>query len=88
MERLLRDVTLMTLASAIALGWSLFQVAQGLGYLILEAVRKNEGPALGLSFASGHHIFEFDRFLLGLVEFCVVVAVILIARRQIDTRPN
>ena len=40
LEQLLRDTTLTTLVFAIALGWSLFQVVSGLGYLIVGAFQK------------------------------------------------
>jgi hypothetical protein len=35
LDRLLRDLTLVTLALAIALGWALFQVADGLATFVL-----------------------------------------------------
>lgn len=34
LEQLLRDLTLVTIALAIALGWALFQVAQGVAQLV------------------------------------------------------
>lgn len=82
----MRDVTLMTLAFAIALGWALFQVANGLGYLVVAALQRTNGPGPPLSFALGRHVFDFQPLLLGLVEFGVVLAVVLAVRRWIRTR--
>jgi len=83
LDRLLRDVTLMTLAFAIALGWSLFQFAQGVENLIIGAIHKSDNSPGGLSFMLGKHAFYFDPILAGLIEVAVVVAVILLVRRRI-----
>jgi hypothetical protein len=86
MDRLLRDATLTTLAFAIALGWSLLQVALGVGYLITAALQRTEGSSPGLSFAVGSHIFDFQPLIQALIEFGVVVGVVLLVRRQVQAR--
>lgn len=84
-ERLLRDTTLTTLAFAIALGWSLFQVASGLGYLITTALQSfdNVGDGLvgGLTWEVGSHIFAYGPLLQGLIEFGAVLTVFLLVAR-------
>jgi hypothetical protein len=85
LERLLRDITLTTLAFAIALGWALFQVAEAVGYLIAAALQTTEGPRPGLSFSIGRHIFVFQPLVQALVEFAVVLVVVLLARRRVGS---
>jgi hypothetical protein len=64
-ERLLRESTLTTLVFAIAIGWSLYQAASGLGYLITNAFQKVDtdgtfGQYLGtLTWTFHGHIFAF-----------------------------
>jgi hypothetical protein len=81
LDRLLRDVTLMTLAFAIALGWSLFQVAEGVETLVIGAIHRSDNSPGGLSFILGQHVFYFEPLLGGLVELAVVMAVILLVQR-------
>jgi hypothetical protein len=85
-ERLGRDTTLTTLGFAIALGWSLFQVASGLGYLITTALQRfdNVGDGLvgGLTWGIGNRILAFGPLLQGLIEFGAVLAVFLIVARS------
>jgi hypothetical protein len=75
------------LAFAIALGWSLFQVASGLGYLITTALRTaNDSFGVvvlgGLAWNVGGHILVFDQLVQGLIEFGVVLAVFLVVPRS------
>jgi hypothetical protein len=91
LERLLRATTLTTVAFAIALGWSLFQVAEGLGTLITTAsgsydkvsgalfTSGNLGP---LTYHWGKHVFTFAPLVQGLVELAVVLAVAFAVRRK------
>jgi hypothetical protein len=86
LDRLLRDTTLTTLAFAIGLGWSLFQVVEGLGGLITGALTNSGGespfyPLLGWTW--GGHIFDFQPLLSGLIEFAVVLGVVLLVRRRV-----
>ena len=89
MERLLRETTLTTVAFAIALGWSLYQVASGLGYLIVLALPNSGGAnpfGTRIGWSWGGHIFEFQGLLQGLIEFAVILAVILVVQRR--SRPG
>jgi hypothetical protein len=80
--------TLTTLAFAIALGWSLFQVASGLGSLITTAVHgyDNGGDSFGvvgaLVWKVGDHFVVFDQLVQGLIEFGVVLVVFLFVARS------
>lgn len=93
LERLLRDATFTTIAFAIAIGWALLQLAQGVSYLVTEAVQKTPGgvtggPDSGLAFAVGSHVFDFQPLVGGLVEFGVVLLVVLLLRRWVGARPR
>jgi hypothetical protein len=92
-ERLLRDATFTTIAFAIAFGWALLQLAQGVSYLVTEAVQKTPGgvaggPDSGLAFAVGNHVFDFQPLVAGLVQFGVVLLVVLLLRRWVGARPR
>lgn len=94
LERLLRDTTLTTLAFAIALGWTLYQVATGVATFITIALDSSESnPFLGaissggwipgvLTWEWGNHVFVFQPILQGLIEFAVVLAVVLVVQRR------
>lgn len=88
LERLLRETTLTTVAFAVALGWSLYQVASGLGYLIVLALQDSgggdDGPFQrpGIGWTWGGHIFDFQGLLQGLIQFVVVLVVALLIRRR------
>jgi F0F1-type ATP synthase membrane subunit c/vacuolar-type H+-ATPase subunit K len=84
--RLLRDATFTTVASAIALGLGVYQVGNGVAYLIAEAVEDNtalRNPTLG--FAVRGHIFYFQPLIEGLITLGIVLVVVLIARRRVGT---
>ena len=87
-ERLLRETTLTTVALAIALGWSLYQVASGLGGLIAGALPNSEGDPFGtrIGWTWGGHAFEFQGLLQGLIELAVILALILVVQRR--SRPR
>ena len=78
----------MTLAFAIALGWSLFRFAEGVENLVIGAIHKSDNSPGGLSFMLGQHAFYFDPVLGGLIEVTVVVAVILFVRRVSSTESD
>lgn len=88
LDGLLRDTTLTTLAFAIAFGWSLLQVASGLGSLITTAVHGYEtgadsfGIAGALVWKVGDHFLVFDQLVQGLIEFGVVLTVFLVVPRS------
>ena len=89
-ERLVRDVTLVTLALAIGLGWSLFQVAQGVADFVTNLLRHvpSEDVRLGITSAQpltwvvGDRILTLYSLLTGLIEFAVVLAVALLVLRR------
>lgn len=81
----------MTIALAIALGWSLFQVARGpattVNWLLLElppgeAVLQATRYSEPLTWQVGGRILTFGQFILGLLEFAVVLAVAIVITRR------
>jgi hypothetical protein len=95
LERLLRDTTLTTLALAIAVGWSLFQVCHGTATLVdgLTTHVNNAGTdgfainGYGMTWAVGHRLLSLDSLVVGLVELAVALAVAVFVRRRIATAP-
>ena len=87
LAKLLRETTLTTIAFAIALGWALFQVAEGLAHLVTIAFETFEpgdfdsGAGI-LSWRIGNHLLSFHPLLEGLLELGFVLAVILVVRRK------
>jgi hypothetical protein len=91
LDRLLDDLTLMTLGLAIALGWSLYQVAHGVAVL-LDGLSTHLAPQEdpfssvvaggGMTWAIGHHILTLDQLVVGLIELAVVLAVALWLSRR------
>jgi hypothetical protein len=93
--RLLRDTTLLTLAFAIALGWSLFQFASGVATFLDALVTRLppdsinsrfypvSGDGFGLTWVVGRHVVSLDGVFTGLVEVGVVLLVAAIVRRRI-----
>jgi hypothetical protein len=92
-DRLLDDVTLTTVALAIALGWSLYQVALGVSSLVTTYFTSNligQNKELffevqlsqGLSWQVGSHVLTFGRLVAGLIEFALVLAVALVVRKR------
>src|SRR5205823_1791012 len=92
-DRLLSDFTLVGLGLGIALGWSLFQVAQGVSTLIssllidyphstdlLYSVRHTEA----LTWVVGNRVLTFGPLLRGLVELAIVLTVALFIRSRFD----
>jgi hypothetical protein len=84
LERLLDDLTLVTLALAIAAGWSLYQVAHGFATFVdaLSVNPENVGVANGLTWVVGGRYVTLDGLVIGLLELAVVLIVaVFIARR-------
>ena len=88
----LRDVQLSTLALAIALGWSLYQTALGVGTFI-EGVTTRASPesgctgyvpglGTGLTWVWGDHVFSFGQFVMGLIELVTVLLIAALVRRH------
>jgi predicted anti-sigma-YlaC factor YlaD len=88
-ERLLRDATLVTIALAIALGWALFQVAEGLSAVFTTLLTEYPSEA-----GAAHTFFEpltwnvRDRVLTlgpllrGLIELAAVLSLALLLSRK------
>lgn len=90
----IRDVQLATLAFAIALGWSLYQAALGVG-IFIEGVTVHERgvnqftgfltlpqEGTGLTWIWGNHLFIFGQLVLGLIELGTVLLVAMLVRRK------
>jgi hypothetical protein len=92
LDELIRDATLTTLLLAIAIGWSLYQFAHGVGTLIdglltrlPPGVSSFSGPISGgaLTWVVGHRVVSLDAVLIGATELAVTVtAGVLIRRRR------
>jgi large-conductance mechanosensitive channel len=90
-ERLMRDATLTALAFAIALGWSLYQVASGVGIFVTTLLQRFETSSGmeaipyfsgGLAWRKGNRVFAFGPVLQGFIEFAVVLAVFILVQRM------
>ena len=81
LDDLLRQVTLLTLAAAIALGYAVLSLAQGIGALVVSVFTEHEdqfssggGP---MSLDVGGRTLEFAQLTIGVIEVAVVLAAIL-----------
>ena len=89
LERLLRDATFLTSTFGIALGWSLFQVAQGVGELVSTLLTPDQDlfagatDSLPLTWDIGGRVLTLHALVIGLVELAVValVAALVLRRR-------
>ena len=89
-ERLLRDATLVTIALGIALGWALFQVAEGVSLLVTTLLTETPTAAeVGhyffepLTWRVGGRVLTLGALARGLVELAVVLAVaVFLGRRR------
>jgi hypothetical protein len=95
LERLVHDVTLVTVALAIALGWSLYQVAHGVGQLVTALFTDYEGEALTvardfepLTWEVGGRILTLGPLVAGVAEFVVVLAVAALLYRRLSRSPS
>jgi hypothetical protein len=97
-DRLLRDLTLVTLALGIAIGWSLIQVATGMAALVGGILYEvdAENPFLGfygaqwigvLAWDVGGRILSFGPLVVGLVQLSVVLAVAALVYRRSPGNP-
>jgi hypothetical protein len=85
LEDLLSRASLITIAAAIALGYALLNLAQGVSALVLSIFTEQDnqfsssgGP---LSLKIGGRVLEFAQFVAGMVTLAVVLAVILYVLR-------
>ena len=90
-DALLRDLTLVTLALAIAIGWSLFRFASGVSELVAtlfidypDSAELLRGTRLQepLTWAVGDRILSFGPLLRGSLELAVVLIAALLVRRR------
>jgi hypothetical protein len=89
LDRLLVQTTLVTLALAVAVGWSLFQVAKGVADLVNGLLTKYPETNFGeftraqpVTWIVHGRVLTFTTLVEGLVELAVVLLVaVLIARR-------
>jgi hypothetical protein len=95
LDRLLKDLTLTTVALAIALGWSLYQFAAGVSELVAtlfidygDDLDRNLAPYLPLTWQVGHRVLTFDRLLRGSIELAVVLGVAAYVRHRGDATRN
>ena len=92
LDRLLRDITLITLALAIALGWALFQVAEAIAQLVAGLLYEIEGDNDSFFFPSryttvlvwdvGGRVLMLGPLVVGLIELGVVLVVGLFVYRR------
>ena len=79
LERLLDDITVVTLAIAIAVGWSLYQLAHGIAAfvdgLLTHVPSADSGGYIGLTWVVGHRLVAVDGIVYGAVELLVALAV-------------
>jgi hypothetical protein len=80
-DDLLRQVTLLTLAAAIALGYAVLSLAQGFAALILSGFTER-GDAFSsgggtLTLDVGGRTLDFAQLVVGVIEVAVVLAAIL-----------
>jgi hypothetical protein len=85
LDDLLGQVTLLTIAAAIALGYAVLDVAQGLSALVLSGLTE-QNDSLGSSFGTltldvGSRRLEFAQLVSGVVILAVVLAAILYVLR-------
>jgi branched-subunit amino acid ABC-type transport system permease component len=92
LEDLLGRASLITIAAAIALGYALLNLAQGVSVLVLsifteqgDQFSSSGGP---LSLKVGGRVLEFAQLISGLVTLAVVLAVILYVLRPDQRRAS
>jgi hypothetical protein len=75
--RLARDLTLVTLALGVALGWALFQVAQGISEAITTLLKHYPSSAFydyqPLTWHVGGRVVLLLRLVQGLIELAVLL---------------
>jgi hypothetical protein len=93
LEAIVRDSTLTAIALAIALGWSLYQLAHGVGLFVDGLLQHLSGPG-GVYYSSGgggltwvvdRRIVALDGIFIGLLELGVVLTVAVLVRRRAAT---
>jgi hypothetical protein len=85
-DDLVGDETLTGLACAIAIGWSLYQVAHGFA-LFVDGLTTNVSQqdvftTNGLTWTVGHRLITLDALAVGLIELAVAVGAAVYLRRR------
>ena len=88
-EGILRDLTLTGIAFAIAIGWSLYQLAHGIAVFVdglLTRVPSSQGTYFGggqgLTLVVRHRLVTLDGIVIGVIELAVVLAAAAFVRRR------
>ena len=95
LDRLLEDVTLLTIAFAIAIGWSLFTLARGVAGFIDDLTLHLPAPdpnslgggyssVGGLTWVVHRHVIALDGILIGLLQLVFVLAVAAYVRSRMS----
>ncbi|HEX7626789.1 MAG TPA: hypothetical protein VF379_07005 [Gaiellaceae bacterium] len=95
LDELMRDVTLVTLAFAIASGYSLYQLAHGVATFVDDLTTHYPPhttipvyappPGEGLTWVVGHRLVTLDSLFVGLIELALVVlAAVYVKNRSAD----
>jgi hypothetical protein len=96
LDRLIRDRTLVSLAFAIAVGWSLYQLAHGVAVFFDVLFSTVPGgsqvgtidTSFGLTWHVGSHVLVFDGIVVGLIELALVLGLaVLVGRRASTANP-
>jgi hypothetical protein len=88
LDRILRDATLVTLALALALGWTLVLTAQGVADTVstlLTHYQQSDLLDVGsrpLTWVVGGRLLTLYNLLTGLIAFAVVLIVALLLRKR------
>jgi len=94
-DRLLAQTSLVTLALAIAIGWSLFQVAKGVADLVNGLLTEYPNGSQLISYVNSQpatwivqgRVLTFTMLIQGIVELTIVlIAAALIVRRKQTNR--
>ena len=92
-DRLLRDATLVTFALALALGWTLVLLAQGVAETVTTLLTHYPDSDLidlsggrPLTWAVGGRILTLNSLASGLVAFAAVVTVAVVIERRARNR--
>src|SRR5579872_2775543 len=89
LDRLLDDLTLLMLTFAVALGWSLYELAHGIALFVdglFVHVSGGTGNAYltagnGADWVVGGRIFTLDGVVIGLIELTAVLGVIVLVQK-------
>lgn len=88
LDRIFRDVTLVTLALALALGWTLVLAAQGVAATVTTLLTHYQPSDLSdvssqpLTWVVGGRLLTLYSLLTGLIAFAVVLIVALLLRKR------